>query len=796
MAQLAVIKKASEGVRPLSQYNQDKWSLGDLIKKRTDIGSIPFIGPMVTSVARPVEQSAAIPGVYPHVVRWANKAAIYSTGTVAVSGTAVTGNGTAWLSGGIALTTLIGFGSTDPDQITTWYNIDSITSDTALVLSTSAGTIGAGSSYVIKNILQIDWVFLCDNATAAITRRIQLYEYNRENSTWGWRGFITITPTATATHTARSLRMDYQKYDVGTVAVTNGSVTGTNTLWQTNRMVGAGTTMAGRIGFGSTDPTQIKTWYYVNTITGEGAMTISMNASTNVAPTLSIGAGTPYVLEDLRAYMLTTNTTNGGLFVAKGLSYADFTSGGTTIPIAAGTDNLKQTYWLKDASTLTNTGGAGIAMEPMTDWVTRNVYVLDTATIKIFKYNVRSALTLTGAAATNAFILATGNQAVTGTLSQVNNGRYGVLNHGPASGTPAIYFVTTTRIYCVPTANITSGSTTFLTYTMTEVPPGGVSTFAATGALSSVEIADTIDRLVVTSTGSAGVRSYVTQYNTSGSAMDHIFLIDSKQLDQSSADSSVAIHPSISALAHTPWAEAGLLYLASVGTTAAANFLHAQPIGVDWTYASVAPIQRAISPRMSTPNAIKFVSCFSIRDKMIGGDLLGKSTDPMRMYYRTTGISDNSGGWNSVAEGNDLSAVAGANEIQFMMEFRGITDYCIGARIFSIGVIYEDGSTDSHYRFSGTLSSAASKRFAFRFATAFGSTVPRLRLRLYNDVTNALLRDDDSTTQAVTWEKSTNDGGAWGSYDTTDKGNDTTYIRITDAALGDNIKVRAVLTLY
>ncbi len=60
-------------------------------------------------------------------------------------------------------------------------------------------------------------------------------------------------------------------------------------------------------------------------------------------------------------------------------------------------------------------------------------------------------------------------------------------------------------------------------------------------------------------------------------------------------------------------------------------------------------------------------------------------------------------------------------------------------------------------------------------------------------MTNDILVDDYTTSSTGTWEKSTN-GTSWGSYNTTDKGNDTTYIRYTPASLGDNIKVRAVLT--
>ena len=39
MSQLAVTHKASEGWVPMSQYDSTKWSLGDLIKRRTDIAT-------------------------------------------------------------------------------------------------------------------------------------------------------------------------------------------------------------------------------------------------------------------------------------------------------------------------------------------------------------------------------------------------------------------------------------------------------------------------------------------------------------------------------------------------------------------------------------------------------------------------------------------------------------------------------------------------------------------------------------------------------------------------------------
>jgi hypothetical protein len=93
-------------------------------------------------------------------------------------------------------------------------------------------------------------------------------------------------------------------------------------------------------------------------------------------------------------------------------------------------------------------------------------------------------------------------------------------------------------------------------------------------------------------------------------------------------------------------------------------------------------------------------------------------------------------------------------------------------------------------------SSITDKRFAWRFSTAFGTAVPRLKIRLYDAVAGTLLLTDDSTTRNGTWERSTDGGSNYVTWNTTDKGNDITYLRFTPVSLGDNLRVRALLTLY
>jgi hypothetical protein len=166
------------------------------------------------------------------------------------------------------------------------------------------------------------------------------------------------------------------------------------------------------------------------------------------------------------------------------------------------------------------------------------------------------------------------------------------------------------------------------------------------------------------------------------------------------------------------------------------------------------------------------------------------------MYYRTAGISDDSGSWTLIDRTGDLTTATAGTEIQFMFEFRTAGTFCLPSRIFSVSCLYEDNTTDSHYQPSVAFSSTTNKRFAWRFSTPFGSTVPRLKVTLYDAVTDGVLATDDTTTLAGTWEKSTNDGSSWGAYDSSDVTNETTYIRFTPASLADNIKVRALLTQY
>lgn len=649
-------------------------------------------------------------------------------------------------------------------------------------------------SYVVNFSSTIDYVFGVENSVGATaTRRVALWTVNKKTGSVSWNGFITMTLATATAHTVRDFKIDRKQETTGTVAVSGTAVTGTSTLFATNKVaVGA------RIGFGSTDPSQITTWYRIATRTSDTALVLGTSAGT-------ISAGTAYVIEEYRPVYLASNatTTNGGIHYGKGISIEDFTSGGTTIALATTVDDAKAMYWIKDAAVQTNIVPAGMAIDFATATATNlQTYVLDLVSAgnyKFFTYNLRVALTVATGASTSAWLLATGNNPITGTGSQNANLSIATASHGTGSGIKSLYMVTTTRIYRVPVTQITTTSTTVFSApsdNIVETPTGGTSTFTATSVLSTIKYIADADTFIIGTTHATSLFSYVSQYVSSGQQLQKIWGRDYKYLEQSLKDSN---HPTIfsnqiTAMAYHDSGSTNLIYATKQGTTVSTNHIYVMAFGADWDYAS-ASSGRLISPQITTTNALKFYRAFLNTVRYLGSTALGKTTEPLRLYARTANITtDATTGWTLIDETNDLSGFAGASSIQFAVEFKTIGESCLPARVLGVNLSYEDNTTDSHYAVSVAKSSLASKIFAFWFKTAFGSTVPTLTIRLYDADTGGLLLTDTTSAHTLgTFEKTT-DGTTWTAYNTTDRANATTWIRYTPTSLADNIKVSAYLT--
>ena len=629
------------------------------------------------------------------------------------------------------------------------------------------------------------WIFTADGSAAAVTRRVVLFQYDKYNESVTYVGNVLLNFTTTlGAKTSRAIRGLVYQHITGSVECPNTvNITGSGTQFTSE-----GLAVGARIGFGTTDPTLVSTWYNITAIGSNTALTVDLP--------VSLSASTPYVAEEIRVAYVCTNATaaSGGLFLAKGLNYSTF-QGATTIAEATNTDNIRAVYFLRDNAVNNNSVAYGIGVDSEASKTQHDCYVLNadsTTTARIYKYNLRAPLTLLNGASLSAFQFKTLAPVTTGTIQTAANGRVFTVQHGPASGIKSFWFTTTTRIYRSAITDITNSGSAHLTDAMVEVPPGSTTTYPANANMWQVDYSDSIDRLLI-ATAAAPFRVYVAQYKTDGSQFEKSILPDFGRLKSTTTDSSVALIPSARALAHNIWTEDGIMFTIPASITTGINVMYVYPaLAADWTYTGTSG-NYVITPKMQTLNASKLYRAYLTNRHFDGDESKGSTVDAVRLYARTSGIDDNSGGWTLLNDAYDLTGLSASTYIQFKIEFRTLSELCLPGKIYSIAAVYEDGSQDYHYEPSLTYSSAQNRVFAWRQAQSWGSNIPNLRIRLFNVANGLMIHDDDITSVAYgTWEYST-DAVTWNSWaaaqDTV--GN---YIRYTATSLPSNITVRALLT--
>lgn len=622
---------------------------------------------------------------------------------------------------------------------------------------------------VVKITNDLFWIFGADSASAAATRRVQLWTWVPSTNTYTAIGWIVLTFPTTGNVSPRGIKAILTNYTTGTISVSGTAVTGSGTAWLTGLSVGS------RIGFGSTDPNAITTWYQISAIGSDTSITLTSSAGT-------ISAGTPYVIQDLMIVHANTNvtTTNGGLFVAKGLRYEDFWSTGNTIPAATTVDKIKAVYWLKDAATVTNTVIGGCAPGDFDSWTQQYVYSTNGAatSLVLYRYNIRAPLTLTAGAATltGSDIVITGTQTVTGNVSQVNNGKVATLQHGAGAGVPSLYLYTSTRILRAPLSGIVNGSTTFVTDSMNEVVPGGTNTNIAGSSFAHFDIDTTLDKVII-AVGAATTGSiYITDYYTGGQQLDRRSSCVASLIPSAlrTTDSPIFYHYAGGGSSPRIYMEDGWLFAMYNDTTATTtNALTAYPLAADLEYQADVN-NRVILPKISLGSIpCTFYRVLVNPVKNIGDSIYGVTPDMYTVEYRTTGIDDNSGAWFDVNQDGDLSIIPVAADIQFALKFRTAGVMMLPARILSVAFLYEtDDGIPSQYRWDNDDFNLTNNTFAFKQVERFYSTPPVHNIEIYREDTDALVLSQNSL------------GNANGNFQ---YWNGTTWVNGLD---GDNIGLR------
>lgn len=665
----------------------------------------------------------------------------HTTGTVSTSGssTTISGSGTGFQSERIAVGARIGFGTTDPTSVTTWYEITSISNDSTLTINAPV-TLSGGTAYVIE---EIRIAVACTNATL-INGGVHLIK-GLNYSTFSQGG--TTIPEAT---TVDNIRASYLLTD----AAVAGAATQTFTVTIANPAV----ITCNNHGLNNGDAVIFTT---------TGALPTNVTAATQF-----------FVINATQNTFQISTTLNGTAVVSTGSQ-----SGTHTLHTHA--KNVSATLAVDDPVSSTD----------------HSIYLVSTyaTSCSITEYNLRAALTvgamgslpnIASGTSSSAYVLKTTTQAVAGTPSQLNSGRIFTVNHGSASGIKSLFFVTTTRVYRVPDSNITSGSINWLEDSMLEVPPGGGTNYTTLSTMSQVDYSSTIDRIFITNTGGR-LGTYITQYQSSGEQFEKYIGSNMSRLKLTTtpAGSSDGLFPSATA---TIWTEDGWMFAIPSTVTSGLNWLYVFPFGADAYYNS-ASNQHVITPKLATVGATKLYRAYVDHQEYAGTYGLGFPVESYRMWYRTSGIDDNSGSWTEIPQTSDISNAAPGDYIQFKIAFDNLGELCVPTRIYSVCCVYEDGSQDSHYLPSVTKSSAPSKIFAWQQIVSWGSDIPNLELRLF-DASNNLLIFSDTTDSAAygTWEYST-DGTNWVAWDDT-QDNVGNYIRYTATSFGySGVTVRALL---
>lgn len=544
-----------------------------------------------------------------------------------------------------------------------------------------------------------------------------------------------------------------------------------------------------------------------------------------VNPSINYSAGTPYVIEDLRFYIgrIGTNTNNYGTYNIKGVKITDFVSGTTTINATTNGYygiNARTCYWLPLSLNSSSYNTYGIALDDELSYNSQYLYQFNGTSLGINYRDVRNLYRLSS---TSTIVypdsLFSTSLGFDSGLQTYNNPIITTMQSGSASGIKSMYYPRTGSIRQIPMGNIQNNINPLSfpdSQLVSEIPPGGTTTYPTNNAFFNLSYMPEIDRLIISTNGTAS-KSYITQFNTTyivpslvntfwsrdeynklsyENSFERSFLVNNQQLQGPLSNINAPKYPDTqgTTLPFIRSNEGWLHYNRGVATTE--NIIYSIPLSADEQYVSTSN-NVIITPKYVIPNLISITGFYLNTLKEIGSGVFSQSPEPIFTDFRTIGIDDNSGSWTTFNGVDDLNGLLCNNTtnsitIQFRIRFRVAGINCYPNRLYGFTFTYEDDTIDSHYAASISKSSLSSKIFAFNQISLFGGTIPDMRVRVYNANTGDIILYDTVTDSNLgVWEYST-DGTNWNpwSFSADSVGN---YIRYTANYLPSNYKLRVGL---
>ncbi len=366
-----------------------------------------------------------------------------------------------------------------------------------------------------------------------------------------------------------------------------------------------------------------------------------------------------------------------------------------------------------------------------------------------------------------------------GTILQNNSIGYAKPTLAPANtnlnGQDCIYMLTTTGLYLGKISDLTSGSGTWasMTFSGVNITGTGIDITAPTvisGTYSGQNTPYAIDKFIYATNTSTYV---VKPYQAS-----NITTIFGGQTDTYLE----TLNPVT--------VQAGLTSTTDTSCYGGWLFVCGNTVGqrgcvfIDLYSDSMFGSSSVISPVLTVPagSILKYIDSL---------EQLFDYTDSMNFFIRsapTTGdamFSSASGGWVSIKTAQDLSSVAIGPAFQLMAQFQIATldantpsqlnDFVYTVVLTNEMSDYWEGSVDNTTQ-NGATPAYTAFRMTQTYGSAFGSVVPTLYFRAYDDSGNLVASADTTSTPSL-FQYTTNNGSSWNSLGTIANTALTTEIR-------------------
>jgi hypothetical protein len=566
-----------------------------------------------------------------------------------------------------------------------------------------------------------------------------------------------------------------------------------------------------RLYVGSANATIDSNIVCVNTSDGEKTPNFITNAQDITSQVITLNSfagtfpmGTPYVIENL---MFSEFHQSYGVCLIQGLSKDDFTSTPTSIvtPALNYAGLSKGKYILYDGFYTSSNGYNTIGISnvvkdtnilTLENSSTQYLYTINTAG-RVARYNIKNPLITQLGSGTQGILrysipsqlILTNTPIITPTGAAVAGSANGNLNivtmqSGSASGITSL-FTDSTGIVQTPISELVNEGVPLYTY-MPEVPPGSTTTYNAAGNVGKVFYMPEIDKLIVLNASSTA-KSYITKYQLNmiqptlsgtlfgretfanlsyNNSYDTTFLFNGGQLQGNTSNVLAPKYPDTLGTGFFGSVLDGTLHLCRPLATIQNN-LYAVPMGCEALYVDYSN-NVFITPKYTLPNVIAITGLFVNSYKQYGSYPFAIPPEPIVIHYRTTGITANTGTWTEFTDVQSLNddiicdGVLNSIDIQFRFSYKVAGNTCLTNKIYGFSLAYEDDRTDSHYSPSVSKSSLSNRTFAWRQEQLWNSTIPDLRIRLYNATnSNIVFYDTVLTSASGTWEYSTDNGVTW-----------------------------------